>query len=275
MLRTKRNATVLMAEATGVDLAGRLVQTAAGPISYDYLVTATGSTHSYFGQDEWAEFAPGLKRIEDATRIRRRILLAFEQAEFADTEAERQRLLTFVIVGGGATGVEMAGPIAEVARQTLANDFRRIDPRSSRIILLEAGPHLLPNLTEDLSRYAERALTRMGVDVRTSTRVTDCDRRGVALDHDRIDAGAVIWAAGVVASPAAIWLDGERDHAGRVRVLPDLSVRQHPEVFVIGDAAAGYDQKGQAVPGVAPAAKQMGGYVGRLIAPRLARAART
>jgi NADH dehydrogenase len=270
MLRQQRNATVLMAEVTGVDLAGRLVQTAAGPISYDYLVIATGATHSYFGHDEWAEFAPGLKRIEDATRIRRRILLAFEQAELADTEAERQRLLTFVIVGGGATGVEMAGAIAEVARETLANDFRRIDPRSSRIILLEAGPRLLPTLPEDLSRYAERALTRMGVHVRTSTRVTNCDRRGVALDHDRIDAGAVIWAAGVVASPAAIWLDAERDHAGRVRVLPDLSVRQHPEVFVIGDAAAVYDQKGQAVPGVAPAAKQMGRYVGRLIAARLA-----
>ena len=270
MLRQQRNATVLMAEVTGLDLAGRLVQTAAGPISYDYLVIATGATHSYFGHDEWAQFAPGLKRIEDATRIRRRILLAFEQAELAHEEAERQRLLTFVIVGGGATGVEMAGAIAEVARQTLANDFRRIDPRSSRIILLEAGPRLLPTLTEDLSRYAERALTRMGVDVRTSTRVTGCDRRGVALDHDRIDAGAVIWAAGVVASPAAIWLDAERDHAGRVRVLPDLSVAEHPEIFVIGDAAAVQDAKGQAVPGVAPAAKQMGRYVGTLIAARLA-----
>ena len=270
MLRQQRNATVLMAEVTGLDLAGRLVQTAAGPISYDYLVIATGATHSYFGHDEWAQFAPGLKRIEDATRIRRRILLAFEQAELAHEEAERQRLLTFVIVGGGATGVEMAGAIAEVARQTLANDFRRIDPRSSRIILLEAGPRLLPTLTEDLSRYAERALTRMGVDVRTSTRVTGCDRRGVALDHDRIDAGAVIWAAGVVASPAAIWLDAERDHAGRVRVLPDLSIPEHPEIFVIGDAAAVQDAKGQAVPGVAPAAKQMGRYVGTLIAARLA-----
>jgi len=270
MLRQQRNATVLMAEVTGLDLAGRLVQTAAGPISYDYLVIATGATHSYFGHDEWAQFAPGLKGIEDATRIRRRILLAFEQAELAHEEAERQRLLTFVIVGGGATGVEMAGAIAEVARQTLANDFRRIDPRSSRIILLEAGPRLLPTLTEDLSRYAERALARMGVDVRTSTRVTGCDRRGVALDHDRIDAGAVIWAAGVVASPAAIWLDAERDHAGRVRVLPDLSIPEHPEIFVIGDAAAVQDAKGQAVPGVAPAAKQMGRYVGTLIAARLA-----
>src|SRR5258707_2163091 len=270
MLRTERNATVLMAEVTGVDLAGRLVQTAAGPISYDYLVIATGATHSYFGHDEWAEFAPGLKRIEDATRIRRRILLAFEQAELADTEAERQRLLTFVIVGGGATGVEMAGAIAGGGRETLANDFCRSDPRSSRIILLEAGPRLLPTLPEDLSRYAARALIRMGADVRTSTRVTGCDRRGVALDHGRIDAGAVIWAAGVVASPAAIWLEAERDQADRVRVLPDLSVAQHPEVFVIGDAAAVQDAEGQAVPGVAPAAKQMGRYVGRLIAARLA-----
>src|SRR5438477_1241666 len=213
ILSSQANARVVMADVTGIDVAAKEVKTdRTAPFRYDFLVIATGATHSYFGHDEWAPFAPGLKRIEDATRIRRRILLAFEQAELAHEEAERQRLLTFVIVGGGATGVEMAGAIAEVARQTLANDFRRIDPRSSRIILLEAGPRLLPTLTEDLSRYAERALARMGVDVRTSTRVTGCDRRGVALDHDRIDAGAVIWAAGVVASPAAIWLDAERDH---------------------------------------------------------------
>ena len=180
ILRQQRNATVLMAEVSGIDLAGRFVHTGAGPISYDYLVIATGATHSYFGRDDWADFAPGLKRIEDATRIRRSILLAFEQAELARDEAERQRLLTFVIVGGGATGVEMAGAIAEIARQTLAKDFRRIDPRSSRIILLEAGPRVLPTLPEDLSRYAERTLTRMGVDVRTSTRVTNCDRGGPA-----------------------------------------------------------------------------------------------
>src|SRR5260221_3866998 len=245
MLRQQRNATVLMAEVTGVDLAGRLVQTAAGPISYDYLVIATGATHSYFGHDEWAEFAPGLKRIEDATRIRRRILLAFEQAELADTEAERQRLLTFVIVGGGATGVEMAGAIAEVARETLANDFRRIDPRSSRIILLEAGPRLLPTLPEDLSRYAARALIRMGADVRTSTRVTGCDRRGVALDHGRIEAGAVILAAGVLASPPANCLEADRDQGDRVRGLPDLSGVQHPERFVIGHLAAVQHGRGE------------------------------
>jgi len=232
-------------------------------------VVATGATHSYFHHDDWIEFAPGLKRIEDATRIRRSILLAFEHAELAHDDAERQRLLTFVIVGGGATGVEMAGAIAEIARQTLAKDFRRIDSRSSRIILLEAGPRVLPTLPEDLSAYAERTLTRMGVDVRTSTRVTNCDPRGVDLDRGRIDASTVIWAAGVVASPAARWLGAEHDYAGRVLVRPDLSVPEHPEVFVIGDAAAVRDEKGAMAPGVAPAAKQMGRYVGRVIAARV------
>jgi NADH dehydrogenase len=269
ILRQQRNATVLMAEVSGIDLAGRFVQTGAGPISYDYLVIATGATHSYFGHDDWIDFAPGLKRIEDATRIRRSILLAFEQAELARDDAERQRLLTFVIVGGGATGVEMAGAIAEIARQTLAKDFRRIDPRSSRIILLEAGPRVLPTLPEDLSAYAERTLTRMGVDVRTSTRVINCDRRGVDLDRGRIDASTIIWAAGVVASPAARWLGAEHDYAGRVLVRPDLSLPDHPEVFVIGDAAGVHDQTGAMVPGVAPAAKQMGRYVGRVIAARV------
>jgi NADH dehydrogenase len=270
MLRQQPNATVFMAEVEAVDLAGRFVVTSAGPISYDYLVIATGATHSYFGHDDWAKFAPGLKRIEDATRIRRSILLAFEQAELAGDDAERQRLLTFVIVGGGATGVEMAGAIAEIARETLANDFRRIDPRNSRIILLEAGPRVIPTLPEDLSRYAERALTRMGVDVRTSTRVIGCDAGGVDVDHGRIDASTTIWAAGVVASPAASWLGAAHDRAGRVLVGPDLSVPDHPEVFVIGDAAAVHDDNGEPVPGVAPAAKQMGHYVGRLIAARLA-----
>jgi NADH dehydrogenase len=262
MLRQQPNATVFMAEVEAVDLAGRFVVTGAGPISYDYLVIATGATHSYFGHDDWAKFAPGLKRIEDATRIRRSILLAFEQAELAGDDAERQRLLTFVIVGGGATGVEMAGAIAEIARETLANDFRRIDPRNSRIILLEAGPRVIPTLPEDLSRYAERALTRMGVDVRTSTRVIGCDAGGVDVDHGRIDASTTIWAAS--------WLGAAHDRAGRVLVRPDLSVPDHPEVFVIGDAAAVHDDNGEPVPGVAPAAKQMGHYVGRLIAARLA-----
>jgi NADH:ubiquinone reductase (H+-translocating) len=270
ILRVQQNATVLMAEVVGVDTAQRQVQTHSGAIAYDQLIVATGATHSYFGHDEWAGVAPGLKHIEDATRIRRSILLAFEQAEVSSEEDERRRLLTFVIVGGGATGVEMAGAIAEIARLTIANDFRRIDPRTARIILLEAGPRVLPALPQDLSDYAAAALTRMGVDVRTSTRVTNCDARGVDLDPGRINAGTIIWAAGVVASPAARWLKAEHDRAGRVLVGPDLSVPGHPEVFVIGDAAAVFDEAGHAVPGVAPAAKQMGSYVGKLLAARFA-----
>jgi NADH dehydrogenase len=270
ILRVQQNATVLMAEVIGVDTAQRQVQTRSGAIAYDQLIVATGATHSYFGHDEWAGVAPGLKHIEDATRIRRSILLAFEQAEVSSDEAERRRLLTFVIVGGGATGVEMAGAIAEIARLTIANDFRRIDPRTARIILLEAGPRILPALPQDLSDYAAAALTRMGVEVRTSTRVTNCDAGGVDLDPGRVDAGTIIWAAGVVASPAARWLNAEHDRAGRVLVGPDLSVPGHPDVFVIGDAAAVFDEAGRAVPGVAPAAKQMGAYVGKLLAARFA-----
>jgi NADH dehydrogenase len=271
ILRGQNNATVFLAEVTGVDTAGRRVLLGgAEPLAYDQLVIATGSIHSYFGHDEWAEFAPGLKRIVDATRIRRSILLAFEHAELQNDAAERQRLLTFVIVGGGATGGEMAGAIAEIARLTLARDFRRIDPRSARIVLLEAGPRILPTLAPDLSDYATRALTRMGAEVRTSTRVTACDREGVDLEGGRIDAGAVIWAAGVQASPAARWLGAEADRAGRVVVGPDLSLPGHPEIFVIGDTASVRDATGRTAPGIAPAAKQMGRYVGKLIRAKLA-----
>src|SRR5215470_11877902 len=260
ILRDQENATVLMAEVRGIDAAQRRVQIDAMSIPYDHLVLATGATHSYFGHDEWADAAPGLKRIEDATRIRRRILLGFERAELTTDAAERRRLLTFVIVGAGATGVEMAGAIAEIARQTLAKDFRRIDPRTARIILLEAGPRVLPTLPQDLSDYALRTLKSKGVDVRTGTRVTGCDARGVTLEHGRIEAGTVIWAAGVVASPAARWLGAEHDQAGRVVVGADLSVPKRPDVFVIGDTAAFRDEKGKSLPGMAPAAKQMGRY---------------
>src|SRR5882757_1384717 len=270
ILRHQRNATVLMAEVTGIDTANRQVQTTSAAVPYDHLVVATGATHSYFGHDEWAEFAPGLKRIEDATRIRRSILLAFEHAELTDDAAERVRLLTFVIIGAGATGVEMAGAIAEIARHTIAMDFRRIDPRTAQIILIEAGPRVLPALSNDLSNYALRALTKMGVDVRTDTRGTGCDGRGVDLANGRINAGTIIWAAGVVASPAARWLNAEHDRAGRVLIRDDLTVPGHPEIFVIGDAATVKDESGKPVPGVAPAAKQMGAYVGKLIAARIA-----
>jgi NADH dehydrogenase len=270
ILRRQENITVFMAEVTGIDAEARTVQTRAGKFPFDFLVVATGATHSYFGHDEWADFAPGLKRIEDATRIRRRILSAFEQAELAREEAERRRLLTFVIVGGGPTGVEMAGAIAEIARDTLARDFRRIDPRSARCVLIEAGPRLLPSFSEDISRYARETLIRMGIEVMTSTRVTGCDARGVDLAGGRIDAGCVIWAAGVVASPAATWLSAKHDRAGRVTVQPDLSLPGHPEIFVIGDTAS-VQQDGHPVPGLAPAAKQMGNYVANAIMARIGR----
>ena len=270
ILRRQNNATVFMAEVTGIDAAAQTVTTKSGSFPFDFLVIATGAVHSYFGHDSWAAFAPGLKRIEDATRVRRRILYAFEQAELTDDDALRPKLLTFVIVGGGPTGVEMAGAIAEVARQTLKRDFRRIDPRMSRIVLIEAGPRLLPAFSERHSRYAQDALSAMGVEVLTSTPVTGCDERGVDLRHGRIDAGSVVWAAGVMASPAADWLAVEHDRAGRIIVGPDLSLPRHKNIFVIGDTAAVNDPAGRPVPGLAPAAKQMGHYVGRLIAARLA-----
>jgi len=269
ILRDQRNATVLMEEVRGVDMRRKLLHANFGDVAYDYLVIATGAVHSYFGHDEWTDYAPGLKRIEDATRIRRSILIAFEQAELTANTDDRRRLLTFVIAGGGATGVEMAGAIAEVARQTLAADFRRIDPRSARIILIEAGPRLLPSFPPEQSDYVRAALMRAGVDVKTDTRVTKCDAGGVDTDSGRIDAGTVIWAAGVTASPAARWLSAEADRAGRVKVNPDLSVPGHPDIFVIGDTAAVTGQAGQPVPAIAPAAKQMGHYVGKLIAARI------
>ena len=270
ILRPQRNATVLMEDVRGVSPEKKYVLTQYGEIPYDYLVIATGSTHSYFGHDEWSRYAPGLKRIEDATRIRRSILIAFERAEVMKDEDQRRRLLTFVIVGGGATGVEMAGAIADVARQTLAADFRRIDPRSARIILIEAGPRLLPTFPPGLSDYALKTLTRMGVEVRTETLVTKCEVDGVDLKDGRIDADTVIWAAGVTASPAMRWLNAEADRAGRVKVNSDLSLPGHPEIFVVGDTASVTDKNGHPVPGIAPAAKQMGTYVGKLISARIA-----
>ena len=268
ILRKQENATVLMAEVRGIDTEKRVVQADSVTLPYDYLVVATGAMHSYFGHGEWAEVAPGLKRIEDATRIRRRILIAFERAELAAGESERRRLLTFVIVGGGATGVEMAGAIVEVARQSLAMDFRHIDPKTARIVLVEAGPRVMPAFPQKLSDYVVRTLTKKGVEVMTATRVVRCDAHGVDLEHGRIDAATIIWAAGVMASPAASWLNAGRDRAGRVKVGPDLSVPGHPQVFVIGDTADVVDQPH--IPGIAPAAKQMGRYVGRLIAARVA-----
>jgi len=269
ILRAQRNVRVIMARVTAVDLPARRVHTGEIDLAYDYLLLATGSTHSYFGHDDWAPFAPGLKHIADATEIRRRFLTAFERAEVVEEEAARMRLLTFVIVGGGATGVEMAGAIAEVARKTLQHDFRRIDPRSSRIVLVEAGPRLLPTFPEKLSAYVLRSLQSLGVDVRLDCKVVGCDADGVSLDGGRIEAATVVWAAGVVASPAAQWIGAEHDRAGRIKVMPDLSVRGHAEIFAVGDTASVIEADGKPVPGIAPAAKQMGRYVGRLIAARV------
>jgi NADH dehydrogenase len=270
ILRSQENATVLMAEVIGIDAEARIVKTQAEAFPFDFLVIATGAMHSYLGHDNWAAFAPGLKRVEDATRIRRSILSAFEEAELARDDAERKRLLTFVIIGGGPTGVEMAGAIAEVARQTLARDFRRIDPRTARILLIEAGPRLLANFSEQHSSYACDTLTAMGVDVMTLSPVLQCDERGVDLADRRIEAGSIIWAAGVMASPAAQWLSAEHDPAGRVVVRPDLSLQGSSDIFVIGDTASVKDTRGRPVPGLASAAKQMGNYVGKLIAAHLA-----
>jgi NADH dehydrogenase len=266
ILRRQRNAQVLMARVDAVDTGARTVRAAGLSLPYDYLVIATGATHSYFGHEEWSKDAPGLKTIEDATSIRRRILLAFEHAELADDPALRQRLLTFVIVGGGPTGVEMAGAIAEVAFSTLARDFRRIDTSTARIVLLEAGPTLLSAFPPDLSAYARQALEKMGVEVMTSTAVLACEPDGVVHAGGRIPAGAVIWAAGVRASPAASWLGVEADRQGRIKVDERLRVPGHANVFAIGDTAAADGPDGRPVPGVAPAAKQMGHYVGRQIA---------
>lgn len=270
ILRRQENATVFMAEVTGIDAGARIVNTKAGSFSFDFLVIATGARNWYFGHENWAEVAPGLKRIEDATRIRRNILSGFEEAELARDDVERKRLLTFVIIGGGPTGVEMAGAIAEIARQTLARDFRRIDPRTARIVLIEGGPRVLPTFSEQHSSYARSTLEAMGVDVMTSCPVLECDGRGVDLAGGRIEAGSIIWAAGIMASPAAQWLSTEHDRGGRVVVGPDLSLQGFNDIFVIGDTASVKDANGRPVPGLASAAKQMGKYVGKLIAARAA-----
>ncbi|WP_236033442.1 NAD(P)/FAD-dependent oxidoreductase [Belnapia mucosa] len=271
IFRRQRNVTVVMAEATRIDPAAKLVHAGDGlAFPYDALVLATGATHSYFGHDEWAPVAPGLKQIEDATDIRRRLLLAFERAEVTRDEAERRRLLTFVVVGGGPTGVELAGAMVELARNALAREFRQVDPAMARIVLIEAGPRILPTLPEELSRVALRSLERMGVQVLTGTRVTRCTADGVECGEERIGASTIVWAAGVVASPAGAWIGAERDRAGRIQVGPDLSVPGHPGIFAIGDIAAATDAKGRRVPGIAPAAKQMGRHVGTLLAARAA-----
>jgi NADH dehydrogenase len=271
------NASVLLDEVEGVDVANRRLRLSGGRLDFDYLVLATGAQHAYFGQENWREWAPGLKSVDDATAMRRRLLLAFEQAESSDDPAERERLLRFVIVGAGPTGVELAGAIAELAHHTLARDFRRIDPRSARVVLVEAGPRVLPTFTLPMSAYAQRALERLHVDVRVRAPVVDCDAGGVTLgagEHrERLPAATVIWAAGVAASPVGAWLGLETDRQGRVAVRGDLSIATADDIFVIGDAARVVDANGIGVPGTAPAAKQQGRYVASVVMAHMAKAA--
>jgi NADH dehydrogenase len=271
VLRDQANARVLLGEVTGIDTAARQALLDDGRrLDYDWLILATGATHNYFGHDDWASLAPGLKRVDDATLIRRRILVAFERAENSTDEAERRRLMTFAIVGAGPTGVELAGAIAELARHALAEDFRAIDPRAARIVLIEGGERVLPVFAPHLSDYAMRALKKMDVEVWLQKQVTACDARGLTASGERLECATVLWAAGVAASPAARWLNVPNDRAGRVKVEADLAVPGHPQVFVIGDTAAVAQDGGGSVPGIAPAAKQEGAYVARVIAAAVA-----
>jgi NADH dehydrogenase len=268
ILHRQRNTTVLLGEVTAIDTRTNSVMLGERALPYDFLIVAAGATHSYFGHDDWQPFAPGLKSIDDATAIRRRVLSAFEAAEMETDAVRRDALLRFVIVGAGPTGVELAGTIAELARFTLAADFRRIDPRSAKIVLVEAGTRVLAAFKEPQSAYALRALTKLGVDVRVGAAVTACDAGGVWLGAERVPSTTVIWAAGVAASPVAGWLGAPTDRAGRAFVRPDLSTSEN--AFVIGDSASVPLPDGRRVPGVAPAAKQQGRYVAKVIAARIA-----
>jgi NADH dehydrogenase len=258
ILRHERNATVLLANAHSVNVKERKVILDRGELGYDYLIVATGAAHAYFGHDDWARTAPGLKTLDDALSIRRRVLLAFEAAEMEADPSVQRRLLTFVIVGGGPTGVELAGALAEIAKHALVHDFRRINPGMARIILVEAGPSVLASFPEKLQLAAERSLWRLSIEVRKNAAVTHIGDGIVQLGSESIEAGTVLWAAGVAASPLGKSLGASLDRAGRVIVEPNLSLPEHPEVFVVGDLAAFTHQCGRPLPGTAPVAKQQG-----------------
>lgn len=271
MLHDRADVTTILAAVVGVDPAGRAVRLADGAtLPYDTLILATGARHGYFGHDEWEKFAPGLKTIEDATAIRGRILTAFEQAERETDPARRQLLLTFAIVGGGPTGVELAGTIADLAHDTLPREFRAIDTRRTRVLLIEAGPRLLNGYPDDLSDYAKHALEKLGVEVCLGAAVTRIEPEAVTFGEQHVEAHTIVWAAGVRASPAAEWLGAAADRNGRILVEPDLTVPGHPEIFAIGDTVAIRAPDGSPVPGIAPAAKQEGTYVADAIRRRLA-----
>ena len=270
VFRDRPDVTTLLAEVTGVDSVAKTVVLQGGErIGYDTLVLATGATHAYFGRDEWEPVAPGLKTLEDATTIRRRMLLAFEQAEREPDAAKREALLTFTIVGAGPTGVELAGVIAELAHVTLPREFRNIDTRNARVMLVEAGPRVLATFAEELSAYAQRSLGKLGVEIHIGESVTNCSAEGVMIGERFIPSRTIVWAAGVQASPAAKWLGVPTDRAGRAIVGKDLSAPGLPDVFVIGDTASVLQDDGKPVPGIAPAAKQQGAYVAKLIRNRL------
>ena len=268
ILRRQPNVHIELDEVTGVDLIQRHVQLGERTLPYDQLVIATGATHAYFGRDAWADHAPGLKSLQDALSLRAKVLLALESAELDMDQAARQRLLTFVVVGGGPTGVELAGAIAELTRRALACDFRRIRGQRARILLIDSGARLLSTFCPSLSEYAKGALERLGVELMQGRPVSRVEPHAVTVGDERIEAGTIVWAAGVQASPAGHWLDAATDRAGRVIVEADLSLPGHPEVFVIGDCARMPDGRGGVAPGVAPAAKQAGAYVARLIDAR-------
>ena len=271
VLRDQKNTTMLLDEVVDVNAGARTVRLRdGGALGFDHLVLATGSVYSYFGHADWPRYAPGLKSIDDATDIRRRLLLAFEKAETTDDAAARQQLMTFVLVGAGPTGVEMAGALAELARAALAEDFRRINPRAARILLIEAGPRVLAGFPEKLAAFAAASLRRMGVELLLDTKIEAIDGDGVVANGERIAAATVVWCAGVEATPVARWLRAEASRGGTVRVAPDLSVPGHPEIFVIGDAALVLDRNGKPLPGVAPVAKQQGRYVAAVITARIA-----
>jgi NADH:ubiquinone reductase (H+-translocating) len=270
ILRDQRNARVLLDEVTGVDVAARQLATRLGGMhAYDHLVLATGSRYNYFGHSDWPLLAPALKSLDDATLVRRRLLLAFEEAETATDPTVRQRLLTFVLVGAGPTGVELAGAVAELARATLSRDFRHIDPGTARIILVEAGPRILAEFPEKLAEFARRSLGRMGVEVLTGSPIETIDANGVTARGQRIEAANVLWCAGVAATPVARWLKIEAAAGGRLAVEPDLSVPGHPEIFVIGDVSFAKGPGGRPLPGLAAVAEQQGRYVAQAIAGRL------
>lgn len=269
ILRRKPNLQVLMAEVQSFDLPAHKVIHDRGETAYDYLVLALGGATSYFGHDDWAKFAPGLKTLDDALNIRRQILTSFERAETEPDEQRRRELMTIIVVGGGPTGVELAGTFAELARTVLVRDFDRIDPAKARVILIEGGSRVLGNFPADLSASAQRQLQRLGVEVRLGQHVQAMREREVQMPDGEIIRGNVIWAAGVSASPLTRQLGVETDRGGRIKVLPDLSVPGHPEVFALGDMVTLIDRKGQTVPGVSPAAIQMGEHAARVIAEEL------